>query len=1293
MGTGLRKVINSLTDAVEAQKAAQEGSASAIETYTKKIQKHKDKIAELEAAVKNGTKSGKAAASAIKKQQDAISDLEEEIEGAKNSNNGSVLDQIGIKREEIVDANGNFRDMTSIMKVLREHTKGLGSEEKNAVFNSLFGTTGQQAGAILSENSRHLGELTKKVEEAGKKGNYVQELAAKNAKTAENSTKRFKEAWSALEIEFGAKLLPYMTDAANQLTKLFDQKDFQNGVKVAAEGIGKVAGGILQVGKFAVEHTKTVAVFGGALAGLWAVSKVATFIKKLKELKSLFGKNKALADEQLEVATLTKQYQNLALAKEQASGAYSNTPVAGGSSKASKTSKVANTVSQVGNTALDVGDIAETALGTTTKGGTMSKGAKILTLGKSIGAKLGTAIGLGISAYDVGSSIYSAVKSNKAEAKYQAAGKTAGTLIGGGIGFALGGPVGATIGASLGDQIGGSKVVSNIVGKFVKSWNKAIKGTKIKAPKMSQKEAHNELLKEQKDYYKKKQKQDLDDLKTLKKNGLISNEEYKKRVADAKKHYKDLEKTARKSGSAQSAIDKYYAIQRQKIDTDYNKQKKKIHDKYDLEVLNAQQTFGKRSEQYKKAVAKRDKALDEASSKHKKKIYDLNVKYATTDMTKEAKAHVTLTGKIKTESDKQGKILEKLTTKKGKLSNKQLQDAVNDAQKEYQKVYDLSTKKFNGVAKNADKQLNKVRDAADRQRKSAIKAAEDQYKKVVEASERQYQGNSKWAKEQRARVKEEAEKQRDAAKNAAEDQYRKVTEKAQKQHDETVDKADQQYQKTLELANKQQKDIVAQAKEQSKGVVTHAVNQANSSMDANSKQAKGSSNIFSSLRDFFNSIAKLFGKEDKSSAKKQDYSYTPVTMHGGYATGGHVNYQGKALVGEAGPELIYRPYSGKVSVAGQRGPQFIDVNPGDWILNANDTAKVMSGSYVGSLPGYATGNSSLGDFFKKVRDGAEDIFDDLTDGATEILEKITDPKKTLEDMAKKVFNLDSVPDAGRLLVDSSKGMVGQVTDGFAGIIKKLKDQLFGDDNGGGGSASSPNGKMSKSEFAKVAHRAAGLMHQKLSARDIDHLYWQAFVESGVNPATGGGYDDHDGTGLPVGLFQYKLGTWNAWAVKGHRNIHSALDQIMAVLNDSTWRRDFAPIGVRRGWGPLGHKMMANGGLVTQNQMVEVAEGNLPEMVVPLDLSKRSRAYQLMQQSLDYFAQTDNRAGHSQSSNDDIIKDLSATVKDLKNLVSMLLNVNGLQLDAIKNVNGYDKNKVYREMASDQRIANFQQFGL
>lgn len=148
------------------------------------------------------------------------------------------------------------------------------------------------------------------------------------------------------------------------------------------------------------------------------------------------------------------------------------------------------------------------------------------------------------------------------------------------------------------------------------------------------------------------------------------------------------------------------------------------------------------------------------------------------------------------------------------------------------------------------------------------------------------------------------------------------------------------------------------------------------------------------------------------------------------------------------------------------------------------------------------------------------------------------------------------------------------------FLRKAKEAGSSSDNGddSGGDASDANGVMSKDDFKKVAKKAAKLMHQSLSDSDIEHLYWQAYVESGVNPATGGGVDDHDGTGLPVGLFQFKQSTWNTaqqHMPKGHNNIHGALDQIMAVLADSTWRDDLAPIGTRRGWTPHGY---ATGGI-------------------------------------------------------------------------------------------------------------------
>ncbi|MCT1176747.1 tape measure protein [Pediococcus pentosaceus] len=189
-----------------------------------------------------------------------------------------------------------------------------------------------------------------------------------------------------------------------------------------------------------------------------------------------------------------------------------------------------------------------------------------------------------------------------------------------------------------------------------------------------------------------------------------------------------------------------------------------------------------------------------------------------------------------------------------------------------------------------------------------------------------------------------------------------------------------------------------------------------------------------------------------------------------------------------------------------------------------------------------------------------------------------------------------------------KMIKSQVGGGFWSTIKKIAS-MFGDN---GGSGNSPSGHMGMGEFTSIARQAADIGGVKLSANDIKRLYWQAHVESGVNPATGGGYNDHDGTGLPVGLFQYKKGTWNAWAKAGHKNIHSALDQIIAVIRDSNWRSDLAPYGVTRGWGPTGHKRFENGGIINTNQLIEVAEHNKPEMVLPL--TNKSRANQLIAQA-------------------------------------------------------------------------------
>ncbi|NEZ68492.1 tape measure protein [Pediococcus pentosaceus] len=241
----------------------------------------------------------------------------------------------------------------------------------------------------------------------------------------------------------------------------------------------------------------------------------------------------------------------------------------------------------------------------------------------------------------------------------------------------------------------------------------------------------------------------------------------------------------------------------------------------------------------------------------------------------------------------------------------------------------------------------------------------------------------------------------------------------------------------------------------------------------------------------------------------------------------------------------------------------------------------------------------------------------------------------------------------------------QVGGGFWSTIKKIAS-MFGDN---GGSGDSPSGHMSMSEFTSIARQASDIGGVKLSDNDIRRLYWQAHVESGVNPGTGGGYDDHDGTGLPVGLFQYKKGTWDAWAKGGHKNIHSALDQILAVIRDSNWRSDLAPYGVTRGWGPTGHKLFADGGIATTPSIFGEAG---PEMAIPLSMTRSDRANQLLGETVVHMAKNNpDRLAHE--------GDYSTGSRDLTEIKALLKDTLGTLNEVVQ--------AIYNTALTDQTIHN------
>lgn len=123
-GTGLRKVINSITGALSDQSASQEDAAKSESALNEKIAEHQKKLEEAQAVVNSGTGNTKAATKAIEKQKEAIGKLQDKVDQLQSGGAAKdMLSKLGIKNSDLVDANGNLKDLTTIMSIVNDHTK------------------------------------------------------------------------------------------------------------------------------------------------------------------------------------------------------------------------------------------------------------------------------------------------------------------------------------------------------------------------------------------------------------------------------------------------------------------------------------------------------------------------------------------------------------------------------------------------------------------------------------------------------------------------------------------------------------------------------------------------------------------------------------------------------------------------------------------------------------------------------------------------------------------------------------------------------------------------------------------------------------------------------------------------------------------------------------------------------------------------------------------------------------------------------------------------------------------
>lgn len=205
-----------------------------------------------------------------------------------------------------------------------------------------------------------------------------------------------------------------------------------------------------------------------------------------------------------------------------------------------------------------------------------------------------------------------------------------------------------------------------------------------------------------------------------------------------------------------------------------------------------------------------------------------------------------------------------------------------------------------------------------------------------------------------------------------------------------------------------------------------------------------------------------------------------------------------------------------------------------------------------------------------------------------------------------------------------KSQVGGMFDWIA----KMLAPLNGD--GGGPQDNPAGGEVSRwASLVKKALRANGLPDNE--------AYTNAWLrqiqsESGGNPkAVQGGYTDINTlTGdLAKGLVQTTSRTFNAFKFAGHGDIFNGYDNLLAGIAYAKSRYGANMLSV------IGHGHgYANGGLVSKNGVYELAEGNMPEYVIPTDIAKRGRAWQLLTEAVARFAgeaPAERQTGTSESS--------------------------------------------------------------
>ena len=299
-------------------------------------------------------------------------------------------------------------------------------------------------------------------------------------------------------------------------------------------------------------------------------------------------------------------------------------------------------------------------------------------------------------------------------------------------------------------------------------------------------------------------------------------------------------------------------------------------------------------------------------------------------------------------------------------------------------------------------------------------------------------------------------------------------------------------------------------------------------------------------------------------------------------------------------ELVHKKATGKTFLMPAKRNILMPLEPGDEVLDGKRTNQLMKS--LGVTAHYA--NGAIGGFFSNVFDTAKDAADDAMDWVDKALKNVIEFGKELFEHFTNAVKPKSNDSLNSALKINLPGYFGRALQSW---LKKQLDQMNTDNPSGTG----------VERWRPVIMRAFAALHVAPASWKVEKLLRQIQTESGGDPnAWQQVHDVNSGGNEARGLLQFAGSTWAADALPGHTDWHKGYNEILAAIH-------VLENGGEGGWGNVGNGHgWASGGLITQHGMYEVGEYNRPEMIIPLDISKRGRAYTLLAQVMSQFKSED-----------------------------------------------------------------------